>query len=871
MHKQNTSSSPLGQYRQILTTPEHRRAITVARQPVVDDTLEQLARSTKRQSKHHYLFIGPRGIGKSHLLSLIEDGISSDQSLKQSYVVARFPEESHRTLTFADFLLGLCDILQEVLSDEPEWQQLYEDYHLEEDNQRIVDALVPAISKANKAKKRTLLIMLENLNELFTRQIKNKKEIGAFRKFFMDANGCLLIATSPLHFAAITSVDEPFYDFFDVQLLDYLTEEQTIELIRKNLEWENTEKTQILLKTFETDLRPKILALYQMTGGNPRLTVMLYELIAHDSITEVRQQLEVLLDRITPFYQDRLNDLPPQERALLETMARMRDTSKTPAAITKRMRLSQNKTSTLLKRLSDAHYIRSSPNPNDKRSRYYTIREGFFDIWLAMNVSRVARKRLPFLLDFFALFYPSLEERNRKRAELAAKSDPNSVEALGYLSDVGRAEEKRQAKYGLAKTLNTHGKKDDALNTLCESYALEGKENYENYLDDIGNMIECWNLHRNGDLEAYAEKLSQLSEGLNYRTWSETKITFLEEQLSHLNETGARIKIRNRLALILSDLARWDAAEKLLRDALAELENNPSEQWESTLLNNLALLLQDTNRPEEAEPLMRQALEIDQAAFGKEHANVAIRLNNLASLLQKTNRPEEAESLIRQALENNQAAFGKEHPSVATNLNNLASLLQETNRPEEAESLIRQALEINQAAFGKEHPYVATNLNNLALLLQNTNRPKEAESLIRQALEIDQAAFGKVHPKVATDLNNLAQILHEQNRPKEAEPLMRQALKIDQTALGTEHPYVATDLNNLAQLLKDTNRLEEAEPTLRQALEILKAFYSKTGHYHPEYRTIYTNLQCLLKKRHLNEAGIEDELSGFPQPSISTE
>ena len=145
------------------------------------------------------------------------------------------------------------------------------------------------------------------------------------------------------------------------------------------------------------------------------MAIMLYELVAHDSVKEVRDQLQLLLDRITPFYQDRLNDLPPQERAVLETIAVMRGERKTPATIAARMRMSQPQTSSLLKRLTKSLYLRAHNNPDDKRSRLYTIREGFFDIWLAMNLSRGARDRLPFLVDFFARFYPSHEAREQKR------------------------------------------------------------------------------------------------------------------------------------------------------------------------------------------------------------------------------------------------------------------------------------------------------------------------------------------------------------------------------------------------------------------------------------------------------------------------
>ena len=159
-----------------------------------------------------------------------------------------------------------------------------------------------------------------------------------------------------------------------------------------------------------------------MTGGNPRLTMMLYELIAHESVTSVQDQFHLLLDRISPFYQSRLNDLPPGQRALLECLASMRDQEKTPAAIAARMRMSQQETSSLLKRLTDAHYLRADRHPQDRRSRLYTIREGFFDIWLAMNLSRGARKRIPFLLEFFNLFYPSIAARDEKRRQLRARA-----------------------------------------------------------------------------------------------------------------------------------------------------------------------------------------------------------------------------------------------------------------------------------------------------------------------------------------------------------------------------------------------------------------------------------------------------------------
>ena len=471
----------VGLYRSGVTSAERMRHTSVAREHLLDDAIESVRGSVGRKSKNHLLFIGPRGIGKTHLLSCIEDAVQSDEALSERVVVVRFPEESNRTLSFADFLIGMCGILKELLEDEGRWTELFATVQTEEDDGKVADTLVPAIREENRRHGRTLLIMLEHLGEILTRQIRNKNDVASLRKFLMADNGCLLLATAPLHFDGITDIGQPFYDFFDVQILESLSFEETAEVIRRNLEWER--RTDILA-TLE-DMRPRLQALYRMTGGNPRLTMMLYELIAHESVTSVQRQFHLLLDRISPFYQGRLKDLPPGQRALLECLAGMRDQEKTPAAIAARMRMSQQETSSLLKRLSDAHYLRSAAHPRDRRSRLYTIREGFFDIWLAMNLSRGARKRLPFLLEFFSLFYPSLAAREEKRRQLREKlldeGGPDAERALDYLSEVGEAAERAIAKFDMAKIFARRGVAEQAAGYVLEAAPLAG--------DDVSRSI----------------------------------------------------------------------------------------------------------------------------------------------------------------------------------------------------------------------------------------------------------------------------------------------------------------------------------------------------------------------------------------------
>jgi tetratricopeptide (TPR) repeat protein len=828
---------------------------------------DKLHGSLDKKSKQHSLFIGPRGSGKTHLLSLIAQEIHSDVKLAKRYVVARFPEESMRLLSYVDLLLGVCENLKDTLPQEQAsvWNRHYEELVEEPNGDTIRDTLEAEIKRSIRDTGKTLLIMLENFDEILTKQMKQKQDAASMRKLFMGDNGCMLVATAPLYFSAVTDVNQPFYDFFDVQLLSNLSEEETVRMIRLNLEWDKNSHKE-LLDNFNS-LRPKIFALHQITDGNPRLTMMLYELIAHDSILSARDQFMRLLDRITPFYQDRIKDIPPQERAILETMAKMRGVAKTPAAIAARMRMGQQQTSMLLKRLNDSNYVKSIPNPDDKRSRIYVIREGFFDLWLAMNLSRAEYVRLPFLIEFFEKWYRSLDEREERRRSLHAllkqtETREEATVALDYLSEVGSEDEKAAAKIALAKSLSEVGVKERSAKYVGElqSLKLNGLGGWiadhaggwqtgsVDFYADLDQMIQCWKTQRSGDLEAFIKNLRNMGDSLTLKTYTEAKVQFLEESLKHVTAADDRIRLRTDLATLFRDLTNWEKAKSHLTTALqeAELENSPHTL--TLVLSMLALVHLDLAQYQQAEPLMRRALEVDERSFGPDHPNVARSINNLAQVLTDTNRIAEAEPLMRRALEIGERSLGTNHPTVAIRLNNLAQLLSSTNRTAEAESLMRRALEIDEHSFGPDHPEVAVDLNNLAQLLEATNRIAEAEPLMRRALEIGERSFGPDHPKVASHLNNLAQLLADTNRIAEAEPLLRRALEIDERSFCPDHPDVAVDLNNLAQLLKATNRFAEAEPLMHRHLVIFQRFKRSTGFDHPKMSSAIANYTTLLEK-----------------------
>ena len=409
---------------------------------------------------------------------------------------------------------------------------------------------------------------------------------------------------------------------------------------------------------------------------------------------------------------------------------------------------------------------------------------------------------------------------------------------------------------------------DEALAYLESSRpsTLETVRRQNEQIKSSAARLEAEKEERNKTLQALMLEAELLETKLQWKPALQ-----LREQVAELAPDWFEARIT--LGMLHYKLARFQAAEPLLREAVKLAGNSKEETW---ALCDLAELLKTTNRLVEAEPLMRRALALNEQSFGAKHPDVAINLNNLALLLQATNRLAEAEPLMRRALAINEQFHGPRHPDVARSLGNLAQVLQATKRLAEAEPLMRRALALDEQSYEAEHPNVALHLINLAQLLQNTNRMAEAEPLMRRALAIDKQSYEPEHPNVAVDLNNLAGLLHNTKRLAEAEPLMRRALAIDEQSYGPENPDVARDLNNLTQLLQATNRLAEAEPLMRRCVTILHQFGRKTGHEHPSLQTFQANYRGMLQAMKLSEDEIAQQMTDAtslvgPLPSILPE
>ena len=100
--------------------------------------------------------------------------------------------------------------------------------------------------------------------------------------------------------------------------LNKLDFSQTVLLIKHfaNITNQKELQGQILYNNLD-----RLETLYTLTGGNVRTVVILFSLVSQGSSADVFQDLEALIDQMTPFYKARFEELPKQQQVVVDAIA----------------------------------------------------------------------------------------------------------------------------------------------------------------------------------------------------------------------------------------------------------------------------------------------------------------------------------------------------------------------------------------------------------------------------------------------------------------------------------------------------------------------------------------------------------------------
>lgn len=376
-------------------------SIFVQREAIAADLVERIRESVLTPTKHHSLIIGARGMGKTHLVSLVYHRVqamadlhdSRSETLRDRLLIAWLREEEWGITSFLKLLLR---ILRSINPSDPAIQQRVEAlYELSPAaaEQAAMSLLTEIIED------RTLLLITENLDDLF----KGLGEQGQqqLRAFLQNSGCCTILATAPRLFNGVQSRTKPFYGFFRPVRLQELTAAEAVQLLIQIASLRGQTELVSFLKTPMGKAR--VQAVEHLAGGNPRIYVIFAEFLSRESLEELVQPFMALLDVLTPYYQSRMQYLSAQQREIVEFLCD-RQFPATVKDIAQRCFITPQTTSSQLKDLKEKGYVNVE---SIGRESFYALQEPLMRICLGMKKERDST--LKFMVDFLRAWYSKSE------------------------------------------------------------------------------------------------------------------------------------------------------------------------------------------------------------------------------------------------------------------------------------------------------------------------------------------------------------------------------------------------------------------------------------------------------------------------------
>ena len=386
----------------------------VVRHRELDALLEVLRANVASPTCQHMLLVAPRGRGKTMLLARVAAELRTKKDLTTSLLPVQFMEESHEIFTLTDFWLdALFYLARELTTSNPQLSQelLKSRAHFVR-SWRVEDAgrvRATALDAADRLG-RQLVLMVENLQEL----CKNVDDDFGWqlRATLQSDPQVILLATATSRFSGLDDATQPFFELFRTIFLEPL----------------DTADCQRLWKLAAGDDQRNVRPLQILTGGSPRLLVMLADFAKHRSLRQLMEELVSLIDDHTEYFRSHLEALPKVECRVYVAALDLWQPSST-GEIAERARMDVRTVSALLGRLVDRGALIID---GTDRKRRYVAAERLYNIYYKLRRERDEASVVQHLIHFMATFYENVEQQEGfwNRLIRDAKQSPTIREGM---------------------------------------------------------------------------------------------------------------------------------------------------------------------------------------------------------------------------------------------------------------------------------------------------------------------------------------------------------------------------------------------------------------------------------------------------------
>jgi tetratricopeptide (TPR) repeat protein len=440
-----------------MMTPGELEATFVQREDLLQAILERIATNALTSEKHNMLLVGPRGIGKTHLTSLIYYRLKEVEELNDHMLTAWLREEEWNITCFRDLLFSILSaLLTHIYGNEAGEQRMTSIRALEsKDAETAAAGLIREL-----VGDRTLVILAESFDEL----IQKLGNFGGMQLYsFMRENDfCSIIATSASPITRVLPPGSPFgKGFFQIQQLQELSFNDSIQLISKIAGYQGNRELTSLIATSRG--RARIRALRYLAGGNHRAYVVFAPLLAQESLGKLIKLLVQTLDELAPFFSSRIAGLSEEQKKIIEFLCESRRPVQI-ADVAEACATTPASTLAQLDSLCKMGYLQSF---KIRDARYYELRELLMR--LSFEVKKHRSKPIGLLLDFLRLWYSPGALKQKAAALLPGMtSERNNIPDLRsldqYIEDPAAARSCRE--YNDAVQMNDYGRALQALEKL---------------------------------------------------------------------------------------------------------------------------------------------------------------------------------------------------------------------------------------------------------------------------------------------------------------------------------------------------------------------------------------------------------------------
>ena len=364
----------------------------VVRNRELDTVLEILHENIESPSCQHVLIVAPRGRGKTMLLARAAAELRTNDKFSRSLLPVRFMEESHEIFDVADFWLEtLFHLARETEASHPKLSQELRDTHSDLSGRwrerTLGDHARAVVLSAAERIDRKLVLMVENLQTLCGNV---DDDFGwQLRAALQSEPQIMLLASATSQFEGLEDAEEPFFELFRVIDLKPLTTEECHCL------WQAVSRDRVSAR----EIRP----LEILTGGNPRLLVVVAGFSKHRSLRALMEELVQLIDEHTEYFRGHLEALPKSERRVYIAIMDLWQPSST-GEIAERARMDVRVVSTMLGRLVDRGTVTPS-RWTGSRKRLYSAAEPLYSIYYKLRRERDEAAVVESLIRFMASFY----------------------------------------------------------------------------------------------------------------------------------------------------------------------------------------------------------------------------------------------------------------------------------------------------------------------------------------------------------------------------------------------------------------------------------------------------------------------------------